>query len=141
MKLQQKAVDSVKGRGFYEPENLPVASYDNFACDTFLQNAVDLGTLARKARKAKRAARSHNNDKLALLMAQVFRLVEEVGELSNELLSHDTVAAQVETADVAIVIFQIAEALGCDLETMVIAKLKSDEKRGKLHGEAVEVTA
>lgn len=143
MNLQKKAVESVKRRGFWESPHCAV-SYDNFRMWRFLTDVAALGQEAREWRKTKpggmvKLSKDHDNHKLALQNAQLLRLVEEVGELADSVLAGGM--AEYELADVLIVLCQIAELAGVDLETVVLAKLKADEQRGHLHGERTEVAA
>jgi NTP pyrophosphatase (non-canonical NTP hydrolase) len=137
--LQRTAVDSVKRRGFYDTVN-PRAK-DIAVMVLFLQSMVFVGQQARRLRESTHdqaiCAVTENDSPLlhnAMLMAQMLRLQEEVGELAQEFLDGNTDASQIEAADVAIVIFQIAEVLGCDLDATIRAKLVADERRGRLHG-------
>ena len=96
--LQRAAVQSVKDRGFYETDNVPLLARHGF------------------------------------LSAQRLRFCEEWGEFCRALRKEDGDGIRDELADVQIVLFQIAEALGVDLATAVAEKMARDEKRGLLHG-------
>ena len=133
--LQRAAVKSVQRRGFWQPENIPPAAFNAEAVVTFAGVIIGAGRLARRHRKDSAALHNHNDARMALTWAQLFRLVEEVGELTEEIESQDEDAIGRELADALIVLCQIAAIHEVDLESAVYGKLLADEGRGHLHGE------
>ena len=73
-----------------------------------------------------------------ILMAQLARLVEEVGEFSRSCRNDDKPSAT-ELADVVIVCAAISRRMGWDLDEVVSAKCYIDESRGYRHKEPEEV--
>lgn len=148
MNLQTKAVESVQQRGFWQEENIPAAAWDTTIVEEWQLEVIDVGDETRSLRKAvkeefpfyKRRAAAHT----ALLNAQTFRLVEETREVVASVHDSqfnreqfDTNELATELADVLIVLYQIAQLQGVDLEASVLDKLAADEKRGHLHGQGV----
>jgi phosphoribosyl-ATP pyrophosphohydrolase len=74
-----------------------------------------------------------------LIMGQVLRLVEEVGEVARALRKRQTEQILIEIADVVIVcanLFHVvAQETNCpySLEQVILDKLAADEARGRLH--------
>jgi NTP pyrophosphatase (non-canonical NTP hydrolase) len=133
--LQNAAVKSVQRRGFWQPENIPPAAYNDVVATTFTSVVIGASKLARRHRKDSAAPRRHEDARKALEMAQLFRLVEEVGELAEALEHNAKGKILEELADALIVLCQIAAIHEVDLESAVYAKLLADEGRGHLHGE------
>lgn len=144
MKLQQLATDSVKRRGFHEPDNIPAAARNLYQMEYLLDRAATLGEFARSQRKnhsvpamTQTAPHTMRN---ALLMAQCLRHIEETGELMAAIAQGNPQQICSESADVFVTLSNIATLCNVDLETAVMDKLTADELRGYMHNGVTAVT-
>ena len=144
MSLQTECWESVARRGFFHDENIPTACHNVYQMEYFLAQVTALGKSARGLRKnaSVTAGNGYGFLEHKLLLSQLLRLVEEVGELADAVQDNNQADAITEAADVFVTLANVMTALGGDLESTVRAKLQADELRGQMHGERVtEVTA
>ena len=144
MSLQSECWESVERRGFFHDENIPTAYHNVFQMECFLSDVERIGKVARRLRKnaSVTAGNGYGFLEHKLLLSQLLRLVEEVGELADSVQDNNQADAITEAADVFVTLANVMTALGGDLESTVRAKLQADELRGQMHGERVtEVTA
>lgn len=138
--LQNECWESTKRRGFFRDENIPSACRNAHQMESILFTTAQTGRMARSMRKnhSVEATRPHGNVLVndALLMSQVLRLIEEVGELCQAVRTGIKDDAIIEAADVQVTLANVASVLGVRLDDTTRAKLAADERRGILHGEA-----
>lgn len=139
--LQTECWESTKRRGFFLDENIPSACRNTHQMTALLIAAEQVGNLARGMRKnhSVPATPPNGNGMIgdALLMSQVCRMFEEVGELAKALRANIRDEATVEAADVAVTLNNVCTVLAVRLEDITRAKLAADQRRGLLHGEVV----
>ncbi|GIW60767.1 MAG: hypothetical protein KatS3mg087_1833 [Patescibacteria group bacterium] len=127
-------VESARMRGFYSVEPLYFSEADAFYIQRVLAEAGSMYIDGSVLASGQGTRDEDKNVPVSPISIKLIKLYEEVWELISGWSGQNSVIDPDEVADVFICLVQVASMANINLESAVLEKIRSDEKRGYLHG-------